>query len=307
MRTFIFGDDKMKKQYGFIRFDNICEFAHWLANKKVSRKINKLQVHHMDLPNYNTWNNTDKRVYKTSPELDRTNSLNTYGKNTWNSPDRNGKYIAQHFSIFPNGKITTGRDLNSTPIGIKGWNQGAICVEIYGDFDYKQDVMTSSQKKSVIALYALLCEKFNLTPGPNTIRPHCWFTSSGTYLGDYKPLKSAKSCPGTNFMEIGNTKSAFINKFYPMIKNHMENNDLSENTPATNTKKKMIKNISKESINIRDDADWNGKVVGVLKSGDSLTYMAGPLSAKNGTTMMYRCKNDVYLTASSKYTRLIYV
>lgn len=108
-------------------------------------------------------------------------------------------------------------------------------------------------------------------------------------------------------MEIGNTKSAFINKFYPMIKNHMENNDLSENTPATNTKKKMIKNISKESINIRDDADWNGKVVGVLKSGDSLTYMAGPLSAKNGTTMMYRCKNDVYLTASSKYTRLIYV
>lgn len=297
----------MKKQYGFIRFDSICEFTDWLAKQKINRKINKLQVHHMALPNYNTWNNTDKRVYKTNRELGRTNSLNTYGKNTWNSPDKNGKYIAQHFSIFPNGKITTGRDLNSTPIGIKGWNEGAICVEIYGDFDYKQDVMTSSQKKSVIALYALLCDKFNLTPCSDTIRPHCWFASSGTYIGDYNPLMSAKSCPGTNFMEIGNTKSAFINNFYPLIKNHMKNEDLPENTPATNTKKKLIKNISKESINIRSDANWNGKVVGVLNPGDSLTYVAGPLPAKNGTTMMYRCKNNVYLSASIKYTRVIYV
>lgn len=54
-------------------------------------------------------------------------------------------------------------------------------------------------------------------------------------------------------------------------------------------------------------ANWNSKVVGVLNSGNSLTYVAGPLSAKNGTTIMYRCKNDVYLTASSKYTRVIYV
>ena len=38
-----------------------------------------------------------------------------------------------------------------------------------------------------------------------------------------------------------------------------------------------------------------------------LTYVAGPLPAKNGTTMMYRCKNNVYLSASIKYTRVIYV
>lgn len=217
----------MKKQYGFIRFDNIYEVENWLSTQKVNRKINKLQVHHMYLPNYHTWNNTDKKVYKTNAELGRTNSLNTYGKNTWNSPDKNNKYIAQHFSIFPNGKITTGRDLNSTPIGIKGWNYGAICIEIYGNFDYKHDVMNSSQKKSVIALYALLCKKFNIIPGTDTIRAHCWFTSSGTYIGDYNPSKSAKTCPGTNFMGIGNTKASFVNHFYPMIKNYMKNNDLS--------------------------------------------------------------------------------
>lgn len=232
----------MKKQYGFIRFDNICEFENWLENKKVSTKINKIQVHHTSLPNYNTFNKTDKRVYKENPELGRTNSFNTYGKNTWNFPDKNGKYIAQHFTIFPNGKITTGRDIDSTPIGIKGWNKGAICVEIYGNFDYKQDIMTFSQRESVIASIALLCKRFNIKPSTNTIRPHCWFTPSGTYIGEYKPSKSAKSCPGTNFMEIGNTKSAFVNKFYPMIKNHMENNK----------KKKLIKNISNENLNVRD-------------------------------------------------------
>lgn len=297
----------MKKQYGFIRFDDVSEFENWLSKEYVDRKINRLQVHHMYLPNYDTWNNTDKRVYKANMELGRTNSLDAYGKNIWSYADKKGKYIAQHFTIFPNGKITTGRNLDSPPIGIKGWNHEAICIEIYGNFDHKQDVMTSSQKESVIAVYAILCKRFNLTPGPDTIRPHCWFTSSGTYIGDYTPSKSAKSCPGTNFMEIGNTKSAFTSRFYPLIKNYMQNESLRENTTTTSSKKKMIKNISKESINIRSHANWNGKIVGVLKSGDSLTYVAGPLAAKGDATMMYKCKNNVYITASTKYTGVIFV
>ena len=295
----------MKKEFGFIRFDTIDEFANWLNKESVSRKISRLQVHHMSLPNYNTWESTDKKVYGSNRELGRTNSLNTYSKTTWNSPDKSGHYIAQHLNIFPNGKITTGRDLNSKPIGIKGWNDEAICVEIYGDFDSKQDIMTTAQKESVIAVYGLLCKKFNLTPSVNTIRPHCWFTSSGTYLGNYQNGKSAKSCPGTNFMSIGNTKTAFVDKFYRSIKNYMKNKDLFENTSPSAPKKKMVKNISKESINIRSSANWNGKIVDTLNSGDSLTYVAGPLTAKNGTIKMYKCKNDVYVTASSKFTKII--
>ena len=126
----------MKKQYGFIRFDIIDEFETWLNKQNVKRKVNRLQVHNMYLPDYNTWNTTDKRVYGDNRELGRTKSLDDYGKNTWNYPDDNNHYIAQHFNVFPNGKITTGRDLDSTPIGIKGWNTNAICIEIYGNFDY---------------------------------------------------------------------------------------------------------------------------------------------------------------------------
>ncbi|WP_455537819.1 peptidoglycan recognition protein family protein [Terrisporobacter sp.] len=293
----------MKKEFGFIRFDNIDEFEIWLNKEKVTRKINRLQVHHMDLPNYNTWKTTDKRIYGENRELGRTKSLDDYCKNKWNYPDGKNHYIAQHFNIFPNGKITTGRSLNSKPIGITGWNDNAICVEIYGDFDNKKDNMTDKQRKSVIAVYGLLCRKFKLTPNVNTIRPHCWFSASGTYLGDYFPNKSAKSCPGTNFMNFGNTSSAFINKFYPLIKEYLSKN--KNRTLSSSKNIKMVKNISNEDLNLRSSPDWNGKIVDILKPGDSLTYVSGPLSAKGGSTKMYKCKNNIYITASSKYTNII--
>ena len=138
--------------------------------------------------------------------------------------------IAQHFTIFPNGKIVTGRSLNSNPAGISGWNTGAICVEIYGNFDKGQDTMTVEQKKAVIMLYGELCKKFNLIPSTNTIRCHAWFTSSGTYLGNYIAGKSRKTCPGTNFMGIGNSKYAIENKFIPMVKDYI--NGKGETTPT---------------------------------------------------------------------------
>ena len=292
----------MKKESGFILFDNINEFEKYLNNEKVTRKISRLQVHHMSLPNYHTWDTTDKRIYKNNRELGRTKALDDFGKNKWRYKDCNNHYIAQHFNIFPNGKITTGRSLNSKPIGITGWNENAICVEIYGDFDKNKDIMTAAQKQSVIALYALLCKKFNIKPSTDTIRAHCWFTSSGVYLGDYYASKSAKSCPGTNFMNFGNSRSAFVNNFYPLIEAYLSDNSKDEAKFV-----KMVKNISSEKLNIRSSPNWKGDIIATLNPGDSLTYVSGPLSAKGHTTKMYKCKNNSYVTASSKYTKIITV
>ena len=93
----------------------------------------------MDLPNYSTWEKTDKKVFS-EPHFGRTQSLDSYGKSKWGCSDGHGHYIAQHLNIFPDGKITTGRNLNSTPIGIRGWNTNAICIEIYGDFDKNKGI-----------------------------------------------------------------------------------------------------------------------------------------------------------------------
>lgn len=207
---------------GFTRFDTISEFESYIKNLKITRKVNGLQVHHMALPNYDCFYKSNGN---TEDELTRTINLNSYGKSMgWTC-------IAQHFNIFPNGKITTGRDINKTPVGITGWNTNKICIEIYGDFDKNKDTMKVAQKEAVIAVYGILCEKLNITPSTSTIRPHAWFTRGGTYLGDYSASKSRKTCSGTNFMGFGNSKSAFVNNFYPLIKNYMSNRNIPKEQP----------------------------------------------------------------------------
>ena len=53
----------MKSKNGFILSENGKDIKEWLAKQKVTRKITRLQVHHMDLPNYSTWEKTDKKVF----------------------------------------------------------------------------------------------------------------------------------------------------------------------------------------------------------------------------------------------------
>lgn len=249
----------MKTAYGFTEFETISEFKAWLNKQSVNRTVTRLQVHHMYLPDYSCW--------KTDNALRRQYNIKSYHKNTNGWAD-----IAQHFSVFPDGHIVTGRSLNSTPIGIKGWNTNAICVEIYGNFDKGKDSMNAAQKNAVIALYGELCKKFKLTPSTSTIRPHCWFTAGGTYLGDYNKSKSAKTCPGTNFMGYGNTKAAFVNNFYPAIKNYMSGNT----TPTTTTV--GVYKIIVDSLNVRKGPGTSYEVVTTIKQGQAYTIT----EVKNG-------------------------
>ena len=286
----------MKIQNGFTLLETEKEFKEWLDKQKVTRKINGLQVHHMALPDYSTWNGTDKRVYGDNRELGRTMALDSYGKQQWGSSDGHGHYIAQHFNIFPNGKVTTGRNLNSTPIGIKGWNANAICIEIYGNFDIGQDTMTEEQKKAVIFVFALLAKKFNLPINSTYIRPHAWFTSGGTCLWDYYSNKSRKTCPGTNFMGFGNTRKAFENNFYPLLKKYKYG---SNNT--TTTAKTLYVKI-KEDINMHSRPDFtSASVIGVIKKGGVYTVVE---KIERTGTDMYKLKSGVYITASPKYVEV---
>lgn len=61
----------MKTQNGFTLFERTSEIGPWLKKQKVTRTINKLQVHHMDSPNYSTFLKIDKKylMKHTSEEL----------------------------------------------------------------------------------------------------------------------------------------------------------------------------------------------------------------------------------------------
>ena len=250
----------MESKYGFIRFDNISEFRNWLKNKKVTRTIKTLQLHHTYQPSY-------ANFYKSNgsheDELTRQHNIKSFHVNTNGWSD-----IAQHFLICPNGKIVTGRDLNKTPIGIKGFNTNSVCIEIYGNFDKGKDVMTKEQKEAVIACYGELCKKFNITPSTNTIRCHAWFTAGGTYLGDYNAGRSAKTCPGTNFMGIGNTKSAITNSFIPKVKAYMAGTPVVNNTTSNTV---GVYKVIVDELNIRQGPGTSYPVKGVVHKGEAYT------------------------------------
>lgn len=256
----------MKTAYGFTRFDTEDEFKNWLKNKSVTRTVNKLQIHHTGSPSYS---NFFKSNGTHEDELVRQNNMKSFHVNSRGMSD-----IAQHFTVFPNGKIVTGRSLNSNPAGITGWNTGAICVEIYGNFDKGQDTMATVQKNAVIMLYGELCKKFKITPSTNTIRCHAWFTSGGTYLGDYYPAKSRKSCPGTAFMGFGNSKSAIANKFIPLVKNYISGGTTSTSTSTTSL---GVYKVIVDELNVRQGPGTSYPITTVVHKGDAftITQMSG--------------------------------
>ena len=250
-----------ESRYGFTKM-NVNEFKSWIQ-KQGNYNYNGIQIHHTYSPSY-------ANFYKANgtheDELTRQRNMQSYHVNTNGWDD-----IAQHFTIFPNGAIVTGRSLsNTTAIGIRGWNYNKICIEIYGNFDKGGDVMTNEQKQAVIAVYGELCKKFNITPSVSTLRCHAWFTSGGTYLGDYSSSRSAKTCPGTNFMGFGNTREAIEKNFIPLVKNYISNG-ASSNSSAVATN--YVVKINTDSLNIRKGPGATYSIVGELGRGEAYTIV----------------------------------
>ena len=261
----------MKTKNGFTLLENEKDVKEWLSKQKVTRKITRLQVHNTFLPDYTTWEKTDKKVFS-EPHFGRAQSLDDYGKKTWGYSDGHGHYTAQNFTVFPDGKIIVSRNLNSKPIGIKGWNDGALCIEIYGNFDKGKDIMNTSQKKAVIYLYGELCKRFKIPVDTAHIRPHCHFTASGTYLGKYDPNRSAKTCPGTNFWGVGCSPSGF-NKFLADIKEYVNGKE-AQSSPATSEFKPYIARVNTDGLNARKGPGSEHDIECVLNKGIAITVVS---------------------------------
>ena len=254
--------DMATTKYGFTKM-TANEFKTWIKQQG-NYKYTGIQIHHTWKPDYSNFYKADGSH---EDELVRQNNTKSYHVKTNGWAD-----IAQHFTIYPNGVVVTGRKLsNTTPVGIKGWNANKICIEIYGNFDKGHDIMTAEQKTAVITVYGELCKKFNITPSIDTIRCHAWFTSGGTYLGDYNPSKSAKTCPGTNFMGFGNTKAAIRDNFIPLIQAYIKNGDTTVK-PATKPAEANFKvRVTADELNYREQPSASSKCLGQVKKGEVFT------------------------------------
>ena len=288
----------MKSKNGFILLENGKDVKEWLSKQKVTRKITRLQVHNTFLPDYTTWEKTDKKVFS-EPHFGRAQSLDDYGKKTWGYSDGHGHYTAQNFTVFPDGKIIVSRNLNSKPIGIKGWNDGALCIEIYGNFDKGKDIMNTSQKKAVIYLYGELCKRFKIPVDTAHVRPHCWFTAGGSYLGEYNSSRSAKTCPGTNFWGVGCSPSGF-NKFLADIKEYVNGKEVQA-SPTDDKFKPYIARVNTNGLNARKGPGTEYDIECVLDKGTAITVV-DEAKARDGGTWL-KCKAGYFV--NKKYMEFI--
>lgn len=173
----------METRFGFTLM-NITEFKQWIENLQLSRTIRTIQNHHTYLPNYSHF--TGSNYF----DLQRGMKNHHVQNNGWND-------IGQHFTVFPDGMICTGRSIESTPACITGNNRMAICIESLGDFDIGKDTMNQAQKDSIVKLNAWMCKRFNLSVDTNSIVYHHWFDLSS---GERKNGGGVtKSCPGTAY------------------------------------------------------------------------------------------------------------
>lgn len=183
-----------------------AELRAWLAAQSVSRKITTVQLHHTYSPSYKDFNGSNHAKLQS-------------GMKSYHVKSRGFSDIAQHFTIFPDGKIMTGRSLDRAAAGIIGCNTGGICIECLGNFDTGGDTMTAMQKAAIAETVKILFERFHLTA--DNVTYHAWWTADGKSLGDYVKGKSAKTCPGTSFFG-GNTRAAYEKNLRPMIESKGE-------------------------------------------------------------------------------------
>lgn len=267
----------MEKKYGFLKM-SLQEFKFWLKNQKIARTILYIQQHHTYIPDYED--------FKGSNHFQLQQSMKNYhvNENGWRD-------IGQHFTIFPDGTIVTGRNLEYSPACIKGINSNSVCIENLGNFDVNGDTMSNLQKKSILEVTAELTIKFNIPINSDKILYHHWFNletgerNNGT--------ENNKSCPGTNFFG-GNKVSDSQNNFIPLIKPIA--NKLSPDKKAV----KILKYISVTAsrLNVREGAGINFKKV-TDRKGVELGTVLRVFKEHHG---WYKISNQKEHWVSGKYT-----
>jgi hypothetical protein len=188
----------MEQKFGFTKISS-AEFTNWLSTIKITRMIKGVQQHHTFSPNYSS--SADHfHVQK--------------GMKDFHVNQRGFSDIAQHFSIFKDGTIVTGRDLNMIPAGIKGNNTGYIWIENVGNFNLGGDSMTEEQKAAIILVTSELFKKLKLPLHTQSLVYHHWFD-----LDTGKRTNGAgntKTCPGTAFFG-GNKVADCEENFLPLV------------------------------------------------------------------------------------------
>lgn len=222
----------MQTKYGFTKLSP-AEFPAWIAAQSISRTIVRVQQHHTWKPRYSNFSGSNHF------EMQRNMKRYHVNANGWSD-------IGQHFSIFPDGAIVTGRSLNTSPACISRANSGAICIENIGNFDTGGDVMSPEQAASIFSTTKALLNKIGIsTPTKTNVVYHHWYNGNGDLVFHNS---GQKSCPGTAFFG-GNKLADFEANFLPRLQAEMS----GQTAPSPSGLVSWAR-VEADSLNIRKGA-----------------------------------------------------
>lgn len=243
----------METKFGFTRMTPV-EFNTWIVNQSVARTIRVVQQHHTWSPSYSLFTGSNHF------ELQRGMKNSHVGERGWAD-------IGQHFTIFPDGMIVTGRKLESAPACIGGNNSGAICIENLGNFDTGKDAMTQAQKDAIVGVTAALCKRFRVPVDTNGIVYHHWFNLDTGARNNGSG--NNKTCPGQAFFG-GNKNHHCTQQFLPIVSAAM---GVSQPQAAVDPAS-GYGCVTADSLNIRASASASGARVGAATLGAILRIHA---------------------------------
>lgn len=174
------------------RFISINEVIKVMKDKKYK----EFHIHH-------TWKPAHKSFNGSNHQKIQDGMRNYHVKvNGWSD-------IGQHLTLFPDGKLLTGRDFGRNPVSIANYNTGALAIEMVGNFDKPgtgsyntlgYDRLEGEQRKTILKLVQAFGDMY----GYDKVIFH--------------NERSSKTCPGTsinkdffiaeakNYKEIGTVK-----------------------------------------------------------------------------------------------------
>lgn len=156
----------------------------WLKMHRPERILSQWHIHHTWDPSYADFNGGNhaelqKEMWK----------LHVRG-NGWDD-------IAQHFTLFPDGLWMLGRDVEKDPASIRGWNRGALAVEMVGNFDEGEDPMTPLQTEAILKMSRFMQNEWRLVVHFHRDHPEAGKTCPGSSIDRsvFMRLLGEKSSP----------------------------------------------------------------------------------------------------------------
>jgi hypothetical protein len=257
----------MQTKYSFVLM-TVNEFETWLTNLLIARTIIYLQQHHTFSPNYSLFKGNNHF------ELQKGMKNHHVNHNGWSD-------IGQHFTIFPDGLIMTGRSLEKSPACIYGNNSGAVCIENLGNFDANGDTMSLEQKNAIVKATAIICGKFSIPVNSDKVVYHHWFRLDNGVRNN--GAGGNKTCPGTNFFG-GNKVSDCEANFLPLVANQIAG---VSQPPAQDVLKYVC--VTATRLNVRK-----------LASGSSAKVADRDPAQFGAVLRVYKKKNNWLKISSSK-------